>query len=274
MFSGGIGSWAAAKRVVVEHGAVDTVLLFSDTLIEDGDLYRFLGDAAANVGAPLVRLVEGRTPWQVFFDERFLGNSRIDPCSRILKRQIVDRWLKDNCDPAQTVCYVGIDWTEQHRFDNGEGRGLRPRRAAQGWRYEAPMLAPPYLTKRAMVQWAESEGLTSPRLYGMGFSHNNCGGFCCKAGQGHFARLLATMPRRYAEHEAQEEAIRVHLNADVSMMTDRSGNGAKKPLTMRMLRERIERGGQIDHFEIGACGCFLDEPNDPDLTQRRQQAGE
>ena len=48
MFSGGIGSWAAAKRVRVEPGD-SLILLFTDTLIEDPDLYRFLGQAAAKL---------------------------------------------------------------------------------------------------------------------------------------------------------------------------------------------------------------------------------
>ena len=32
MFSGGIGSWAAAKRVAEAHGTDDLVLLFADVL--------------------------------------------------------------------------------------------------------------------------------------------------------------------------------------------------------------------------------------------------
>lgn len=34
-FSGGIGSWAAARRVADHHGTDGLVLLFADTLIED-----------------------------------------------------------------------------------------------------------------------------------------------------------------------------------------------------------------------------------------------
>jgi 3'-phosphoadenosine 5'-phosphosulfate sulfotransferase (PAPS reductase)/FAD synthetase len=56
MFSGGIGSWAAAKRVAERHGTSTLTLLFTDTLIEDADLYRFLVDAAENVGAKLARI--------------------------------------------------------------------------------------------------------------------------------------------------------------------------------------------------------------------------
>lgn len=142
------------------------------------------------------------------------------------------------------------------------------------------MCEAPWMTKRDMLAWLKAEGIRPPRLYEMGFAHNNCGGFCIKAGQGHFATLLREMPERYAEHEAKEEAIRSLLGKDVSMMTDREtvrltvpeqyvdddgetqlrwSKVVKKPLTMRQLRERIQAGGQVDLFEIGGCGCFLDE---------------
>jgi len=226
MFSGGVGSWGAAKRVAERHGTGNLTLLFADTLMEDGDLYRFLVEAAENVFAPaapdLVRVADGRTPWEVFHDERFLGNSRFDPCSKILKRQLVDRWLADNCGPAETVVYVGIDWTEEHRFVR-----LRDRRSAVGWRYEAPLCEPPYIIKDALFADLKAAGIRRPRLYDMGFAHNNCGGFCIKAGHGHFATLLRTMPEVYARHEAEEEKIR-DLLGDVSILTDRKGGRKKK----------------------------------------------
>jgi 3'-phosphoadenosine 5'-phosphosulfate sulfotransferase (PAPS reductase)/FAD synthetase len=49
-FSGGVGSWAAGKRIAAQYGTDGLTLLFTDTRIEDPDLYRFLDDAAANVG--------------------------------------------------------------------------------------------------------------------------------------------------------------------------------------------------------------------------------
>lgn len=243
-FSGGVGSWATAKRVIEKFGASDTILLFADTRMEDEDLHRFLNEASANVGALLVRIADGRTPWDVFFDRRFLGNSRIDPCSETLKRKLADKWLLENCDPKDTVCYVGIDWTEQHRIER-----LAPRKLP--WIYEAPMCEPPYLDKRGMLAWLKQEGIKPPRLYEMGFAHNNCGGFCVKAGQGHFANLLRTMPCRYAFHEEKEQEIRRFLGKDISIL--------KGGLTLKVLREKIESRKEIDMFEIGGCGCFIDE---------------
>jgi hypothetical protein len=94
----------------------------------------------------------------------------------------------------------------------------------------------------------------------MGFAHNNCGGFCIKAGQGHFATLLKTMPERYAYHEAKEEKFRSFIGRDVSMLRD-SKDGVKRQLTLRTLRLRLEGedAASVDKFDIGGCGCFLDD---------------
>lgn len=250
MFSGGIGSWAAAKRVAERYGTDNLTLLFTDTLIEDADTYRFLKVAWMNVGGELVRIAEGRTPWEVFRDVRFLANSRVDPCSRILKRDLADKWLRDNMDPADTTVYVGIDWTEIHRFER-----LAPRKLP--WIYKAPMCDEPLMTKAEMHEWAEREGLRKQRLYVLGMPHANCGGGCVKMGLGGFARLYYADPCRYAEWEANEEKLRAQLG-DVAILRDRAG-GTSKPLTLRALRERIEGGGTVDMFDIGGCGCFADE---------------
>lgn len=226
-------------------------LLFADTRMEDQDTYRFLIEAAANVGAPLTVICEGRTPWEVMFDEDFLGNSLKDPCSRILKREMIDKWLTENCDRPMTSVYVGIDWTEEHRYT-----ALRDFRLAEGWHYYAPLCDKPLTSKLDLLADLRSQGIKPPRMYEMGFSHNNCGGFCIKAGQGHYANLLRTMPKRYAKHEANEERIRAQIGKDVSIMTDRRGDGKKKPLTLRDLRLRIEAKGQVDMQDIGGCGCF------------------
>ena len=252
-FSGGVSSWGAAKRVVERHGAANVRLLFADTRMEDEDTYRFLIEAAANVGAPLQVISDGRTPWQVMFDEGFLGNSRMDPCSRILKRELIDRWLTENCDRPMTSIHVGIDWTEEHRYTK-----LRDLRRSEGWYYYAPLCEPPYITKMDLLAQLKAQGIRPPRLYELGFSHNNCGGFCVKAGQGHFANLLKTMPDRYAQHEAREQALRDQIGKDVSILTDRRGDGKKKPLTLKDFRIRVENGAQVDAFEIGGCGCFSD----------------
>ena len=250
-YSGGAASWAAAKRVAEAHGTDDLVLLFTDTMMEDADTYRFLRESAANVGGELVEISDGRDPWEVFFDSRFLGNSRVDPCSRILKREKAATWIKDNCDPETTTLYLGISWDEIHRCE-AISRNWQP------YRVEFPLCNEPYLTKHDIHDMAEAEGIDRQRLYRMGFPHANCGGFCIKAGQGHFKILLDTMPKRFAYHESREQELREHLGRDdIAILRDRAG-GDTTPLTLREFRERIEAGGQCDLFDLGGCGCFTD----------------
>ncbi len=249
-FSGGVGSWAAAKRVAERQGTDDLVLLFADTLIEDVDLYRFLEEAASNVGGEFVRVADGRDPWQVFFDVRYLGNTRVDPCSKHLKRDLMRKWLLDNCDPEDTVVYLGIDWTEQHRIEGARHRYLP-------FRAEAPMCDPPYLLKAQMLAELEEQGIEQPELYTLGFAHNNCGGFCIKSGQAQFENLLRHRPALYLYHEGREQELREYLDKDVAILRDRRG-GRTRPLTLRAFRERLEGDETLfDAEEWGGCGCAI-----------------
>ncbi len=247
LFSGGIGSWAAAKRVAHRYGTDNLTLLFTDTKTEDKDTYRFLKEGAANVGGELVWIAEGRDIWAVFDTEGLMGSSRADPCSRILKREQSHKWVRANLDPNLTTVYVGIDWSEAHRF----------RRLERHWhpyRIEAPMTEAPYLTKEDCIAWAESEGIRNQRLYQQGFRHANCGGFCVKMGHGAAAHLLRERPETYAYHERKERDFRVRTGKDVSILRDRRG-GESSPFTLAALRKRVEAEQPIDEMDWGACAC-------------------
>ena len=249
-FSGGIGSWAAAYRLRKANPSAPITLLFTDTLMEDPDLYRFLPEAAESVGGDLVTLADGRTPWEVFHDVRFLGNTRADPCSRILKRDLARNWVHENTTAENTTLYVGISWDEINRMD-------AVRKHWNPWTVKAPLCNPPYLAKHQLIDQLKEFGIKPPRLYRLGFPHNNCGGFCIKAGQAHFALLLREMPDRYREHEDAEERLRKHLDKDISILRDRRG-GTNKRLTLRQFRERVEKDShQLDLFDWGGCGCFI-----------------
>lgn len=167
MFSGGITSWATARRVADEHGTDNLVLLFADTLAEDEDLYRFNTDAARNIGVPITRVCDGRTPQEVGRDRKHLGNTQVANCSHLLKQKVCRDWLDANADPASTTLYVGIDWSEMERLP-GIVRNWAP------WTVEAPLTRPPYADKKMLFAELRSHGIVEPRLYALGFAHNNC----------------------------------------------------------------------------------------------------
>ena len=261
MLSGGASSALVAVRVVERYGPADVVLLFADTKIEDEDTYRFLGDVAQHVGVPVTVIADGRDPWQVFGDVQFLGSTRVDPCSRVLKRDLMRSWLEEHCDPATTIAYVGFDADEPHRIA----------RAAQHWApwvVHAPLAEPEYgpvhyaWAARATDQ-VRALGLEPPRLYALGFEHNNCGGFCVKAGIAQFRHLLAVLPERYAQHEAKEREFNERRaergKGPVSILRDRRG-GTFRPYTLQQLREDEERDHALrpELFDVNgaACACF------------------
>jgi hypothetical protein len=253
MWSGGITSWATARHVIAEHGTTNVTLLFADTNAEDPDLYRWNQLASDMLGVPITRVADPqeRDPWQVFEDKRWLGNTRIAQCSHVLKQEPARVWLKANTDPASTTLYVGIDWTEIERLP-AIVRGWQP------WTVDAPLTRPPYRDKQQLIAKARALGLPTPRLYRLGFAHNNCGGACVKGGQAQWVRLLEVFPERYARAEAAEVKMRALLGRDVSILRDRTG-GTTTPLTLAALRRRVEeQPDQLDLFDEGGCGCFTD----------------
>jgi hypothetical protein len=259
MFSGGIGSWACAKRVAEQYGTDDLILLFSDVkgftedphIGEDEDTYRFIEDAAKNVGGELIILRDGRDIWQVFKDKRFLGNSRLASCSHELKQKPARKWLDENCSPEDTIVYVGIDWSEEHRLPSIVKNYLP-------YVAKAPLTEAPYLDKAQLIEWAQSEGIQTPRLYDLGFSHNNCGGGCVRAGQGQFKQLLQIMPERYAVWEREEKKMQEFLQRDVTILKEQV-KGVRKNLSLEELRIRNEVAPEtVDALDIGGCNCFVD----------------
>ena len=223
------------------------VLLFADTRVEDEDNYRFLHESAENIGAPLVIIADGRTPWEVMKDVKLIGNNRFDPCSKILKRELLKSWNLKHCD-KDTALILGITWDEEHRIKRVQERNPE-------WNYIAPLCDKPWMSKKDTLNWAKSEGVEPPRMYDMGFSHANCGGFCIKAGQASFKLLLKNFPERYAMNEAAEEEMR-GIVGDHSVMKCRRG-GVSKPLTMKTFRLRVEAEEAIDETDIGGCTCAL-----------------
>lgn len=248
LFSGGLGSYFTAKRLI-ERGIdrQDIILLFTDTKIEDEDLYRFLNDAERKLDIPLTRISDGRDIWQVFKDRKYLGNTRRDPCSHHLKR-VMSRKFIHQFTPDEVIVYLGFDWTEMNRFEKAQKAWLP-------YTIQSPMCEPPYVDKEEMKRLIAEDGIKLPRLYEMGFAHNNCGGGCVKAGIGHFALLLDKFPERYAEWEKHEEEIRQHIGKDVTILR-RTRDGMRSNLTLRQLREERQSLTSTELCDIGGCGCF------------------
>jgi hypothetical protein len=148
-----------------------------------------------------------------------------------LKQRPCRQWLREHTNPADTILYVGIDGSEQHRT-TGIAHGWAP------WPVTFPMCEPPLLSKADMLRECRALGIDPPRLYQLGFSHNNCGGVCVRAGQRQWLHLLRVFPDRFAEAEQREQHLRDQLG-EVAILRERRG-GVSRPLTLRELRRRHE----------------------------------
>lgn len=238
-FSGGLGSFGAALAVAEKHGTGNLTLLIADTGIEDPDLWRFADDTSRLLGVPLTKVADGRTPWELFRDKRFLGNDRITPCTKYLKQIPCRKWMKAHAPVDDSVVYIGIEKTPRDRARiRAIARNWKP------WRVQFPLCAKrmPELSKEdsktQLMDLARWYGIEPPRLYALGFEHNNCGGTCVRAGQKQWKLTLDVLPERFAEAERHEAGLR-ELLGDVTILRERR-KGVAHSLPLSTIRRRQE----------------------------------
>lgn len=238
MFSGGASSSYVSYYIVQKYGKENCILFFTDTLWEDIDNYRFMEEIAEYIGLDITYRTDGRTPEEVFYDVRFLGNSRMAKCSEELKVRQTLIFLEELRDVhnLEPILYFGIGPHEQHRAVN-----------LQNFYEHNPI--EPIATRFPMIETFTEDldtkkiirdewKIALPRMYGFGFSHANCAGRCVRGGLGHYALLYKVWPDQYAEQEAMEERFREKFDKDVSILKRDS-----KAFTLRTYREMMERDG-------------------------------
>lgn len=238
MFSGGAASAYVAYQMVQTYGKDNCILFFTNTLWEDEDNYRFMEEVAEYIGIEITERIDGRTPEEVFYDYRFLGNSRLAKCSEELKVRQTVMFIEELRDEhnLEPILYFGIGPHEKHRADN-----LRE------FYQHVPL--EPVETRFPMIETFTSDidvksiiqnewGIKLPRMYELGFAHANCGGRCVRGGFQHYAQLYKIWPERYKEQEEMEERFRNYFQKNVSILK-KDG----KPFTLKEYRERMERDG-------------------------------
>lgn len=251
MLSGGRSSFECLRRAIARYGRSRVQAWFLDTKVEDVDTYRFLDDTERVLRIRIQRFAEGRTPWEVFRDERFIGNSRADPCSKILKRGYAKKLLTARYpDDPRVVLHLGLDWQEEHRI-----KSVRRNWGSQGYRTAFLLLEEPYLFDDDYLAVIRSYGIEPPAAYAMGFPHNNCMAIgCVKGGISYWEHIRDTLPDVFWASAAKEQDMRVYLDADVAILRSRKG-GESRPLTL------LELGSQPQQLEFpdwGACSCFAE----------------
>jgi len=262
-FSGGLGSFEALRRCLKKHGPENTIGIFADVgrvfengrnvCGEDDDLYRFLYETEQLLDFRILRLrhPKYKNIWDAFFGERFMGNTRLDTCSKFLKREVIQKWRKDKAPVLHTMV-IGFSWEEKSRVEQYQ------KFVPDSW---FPNCEPPYKTNEDIAEWLEERGIKRPRLYRDGFSHNNCGGLCVKGGLGQLHDVWRLRPWVYEYAERKENQFRSEINPKATIFRHH-----KLPITMSALREMFE-GGYVPRTAKGSCGgqCMVPTEGQPDL---------
>lgn len=209
-FSGGKASFTVAHLVKERYPDDNILLYFTDTKWEDEDLYRFIHEASDKLELTLLKHAHGVNPMELMYEQKVVYNSRIGNCSKILKMKVSDDYLRKGKEPKEVewyneqhlksdnyrdnpTLYFGIGWEESHRVG-------AIRNNWEPFKVEMPLVDEVINNDEIL----ELYNIQQPRLYDLGFTHNNCKGRCVKAGQGHFKNLKEKLPDTFDELRKQE----------------------------------------------------------------------
>ena len=183
-FSCGAASAVATKLAIAQHGATRDVQILNAYLAnEHEDNRRFARECEVWFGRPLTVLRDekyGADVIQVFRRKRYMNGPIGAPCSRELKRKVLDAWkLPDD------VMVFGYTAEEADRFDDFRERNP-----------DRPVLAPLIeggLTKSDCKAMVERAGIELPISYRMGYDNANCIG-CVKGGEAYWRAIREDWP--------------------------------------------------------------------------------
>jgi hypothetical protein len=183
-FSCGAASAVATKLALAQHKDVQIINAF--LMEEHEDNRRFAADCEEWFGQPIITLRDekyGASTVQVFRRRQYMMGLFGAPCSRALKRDVLDGWKQ----PGDVMVF-GYTAEEADRLDDFRDRNP-----------DRPVLAPLIdagLTKddcKAMVLRA---GIELPLMYRLGYDNANCIG-CVKGGEGYWRAIREDFPEQF-----------------------------------------------------------------------------
>lgn len=187
-FSCGAASAIALKMAIEKYGAIHVFAINAFIKDEDDDNRRFLADVEEWLGVKIIVLRDekyGASPVEVWKRRRYLVNSHGAPCSKALKRDVLDKfWCLGDLD------VFGYTAEEQDRLD-----GYIDAHAER--RVWAPLVEAG-ITKPMCLKMIHDAGLVLPLAYREGFSNANCPK-CPRGGMGYWNHIRRVRPANFEE---------------------------------------------------------------------------
>lgn len=199
-FSCGAASAVAIKIAIEENSAARNPLpveiIYCHVREEDADNARFLRDCQEWFGHPIQVLENaqyGGSVVNVMRQRRFINSAKGAPCTLHLKKEPARAFARDG--DLNVYGYTAEEeWRVDNWIDANNGRLI--------W---AP-LVDRGLSKGTVLAIVARAGITLPRLYAMGYDHNNCVG-CVKGGAWYWNKIRVDFPERFAQQMEIEETI-------------------------------------------------------------------
>ena len=186
-FSCGAASAVATKLTLAQHGKTSVVEIINAYLLEEhADNRRFAADCENWFGRPINVLrneKDSASTIQVFRRKQFMMGPRGAPCSRALKRDLLDKWKQPG-----DVMVLGFTAEETDRLDDFRERNP-----------DRPVIAPLIdagLGKDDCKAMVERAGIALPAMYLLGYDNANCIG-CVKGGEGYWRAIREDFPEQF-----------------------------------------------------------------------------
>lgn len=186
-FSCGAASAVATKLAIAKYGSTHDVQIINAFLLEEhADNRRFADDCARWFGRKITTHRDekyGASIVQVFKRKQYLKGPMGAPCSRALKRDVLDAWRQPN-----DIMVFGYTVEEVDRLDDFRERNP-----------DRPVLAPLIdagLSKDDCKAMVERAGIKLPAMYLLGYDNANCIG-CVKGGEGYWRAIREDFPENF-----------------------------------------------------------------------------
>jgi 3'-phosphoadenosine 5'-phosphosulfate sulfotransferase (PAPS reductase)/FAD synthetase len=214
-FSCGAASAVATKLVLGQLGHILEVVIVNAFIVEEHpDNRRFLADCQEWFGRPVEVLSNEKykaSVREVFRREQYLKGRYGTPCSRALKRKVLDVMRRPN-----DVLVLGYTAEESARYESFLEEFP-----------DTPAIAPLIdrgLTKNDVLAMVERAGIELPMMYRLGYQNANCIG-CVKGGQGYWNKIRRDFP----EHFWEMAMLELDLGPGAYLFRDRK-TGQRYPL--------------------------------------------
>lgn len=241
-FSGGVTSAWCAGWALRNFPREEVVLLWHDTKEEDADTYRFLREMATALDMPITERSDGRSVTEVAQDEEMVPNDRAAFCSRILKQEQGNKYIRELQEQGveEIIRIFGFSANEPDRMQ---------RQWAISWQMTSFFcnvtvrfpLVEEEITKQECWDWSNcTMGVPPAAMYAWS-DHANCPG-CFRGKKGYWLAVAENVPDVYRKRIELEQELGYTVLDGLSLVQLQI-EGMKRP---SMRKEAIE---------IGPCEC-------------------